>query len=428
MQNEKNTRQDEVNFTEAELRFARSLEETLNHALGDDDKVTPIWSRLKPDQRARVAEDYLSKLQHLKAQPDPDIEDLLAAPAHDVPQPPEAPKYSDAPKTAKTADAAPDFEASLNAPAQPTAAPHSASPQAHRGPPPGYPADFNPLAGFPGLEPSRGGPRPEDIIASALPGYQDGSQVSPLDALRGLLPGGLGYGDVAATPTPQPTQPPQPNNRAPWPSQPTTPNLDPDGGRDAFSDFADELGAELAADLAVELGPAAPNFWPLWIEQQDVLLKQCLKLMSGNMDDAQDALSEAMVKASTKFEASMDEIRNHRAWLSRIVHNACIDLHRQNRRKAEYKEETHGATEAPASPISPPVVPSPEESFLTNEKLDQLDTVLGDLPEKLRKPLLMRCVQDRSYDDIAKALGLSNCAVRKRVQLARDHLKDADIQ
>ena len=90
MQNEKNTRQDEVNFTEAELRFARSLEETLNHALGDDDKVTPIWSRLKPDQRARVAEDYLSKLQHLKAQPDPDIEDLLAAPAHDVHQTPEA--------------------------------------------------------------------------------------------------------------------------------------------------------------------------------------------------------------------------------------------------------------------------------------------------------------------------------------------------
>ena len=62
MQNEKNTQQDEVNFTEAELRFARSLEDTLNQALGDGDNVTSIWSRLKPEQRVRVAEGYLSKL------------------------------------------------------------------------------------------------------------------------------------------------------------------------------------------------------------------------------------------------------------------------------------------------------------------------------------------------------------------------------
>lgn len=369
MQNEKNTRQDEVNFTEAELRFARSLEDTLNLALGDGDKVTSIWSRLKPEQRARVAEGYLSKLQHVRPQTDSSAEDGTS---DDAMRPVAGSGFTGSSASASTSVTAP---------------------QGRSGPPPGYPADFNPLAGFPGLAPARSGPSPEDVIAGALPGFQGGSQISPLDALRGLLPGGFDY----PAPHREPSSPPQ-----------TTPDIDP--------------------ELVPELGPAAPNFWPLWIDQQDVLLKQCLKLMSGNMDDAQDALSEAMVKASTKFEASMDEIRNHRAWLSRIVHNACIDLHRQNRRKAEYKEETHSGADIPASPISPPVVPSPEESFLTNEKLDQLETVLCGLPEKLRKPLLMRCVQDRSYDDIASALGLSNCAVRKRVQLARDHLKDADIQ
>ena len=397
MQNEKNTQQDEVNFTEAELRFARSLEDTLNQALGDGDNVTSIWSRLKPEQRVRVAEGYLSKLT--PADPPQDGSAIDDA------------RQSDPAQAFGQREATPDFSASVaQAQTASSAASQTASPpingaQSRQGPPPGYPADFNPLAGFPGLEPSRSGPSPEDIIASALPGYQGGSQISPLDALRGLLPGGFDY---PAMPTPTPGMPgphsPQPHHTDPTPAPETVPAIDP------------------------ELGPAAPNFWPLWIDQQDVLLKQCLKLMSGNMDDAQDALSEAMVKASTKFEASMDEIRNHRAWLSRIVHNACIDLHRQNRRKAEYKEETHGGADVPVSPISPPVIPSPEESFLTNEKLDQLETVLCALPEKLRKPLLMRCVQDRSYDDIAVALGLSNCAVRKRVQLARDHLKDADIQ
>ena len=172
----------------------------------------------------------------------------------------------------------------------------------------------------------------------------------------------------------------------------------------------------------------APNFWPLWIAQRDSLLRQCLKLMSGNMDDAQDALSEAMIKASVKFEDSMDEIRNHRAWLSRIAHNACIDLHRQNRRKADYHEETHSKEDNVLPGISRLEETSPEQHALTGETYTHLERALNDLPEKLRRPLLMRCVQDQTYDEIAKSLGLSNCAVRKRVQLARDHLKGFDIR
>lgn len=374
MQNEKNNQQDEAGLTQAELQFAQSLEQTLNQALGDGDKVTSIWSRLKPDQRARIAEDYLSKLL-----------------SSDDPEDDECPKYDDAHEP----NAAPNrnFDARFIAQTPDPSFEDRPTQDNRYRPPRGYPADFNPLAGFPGLEPSRTGPSPEDIIAGALGGQAGQTGTSPLDVLRGILP--------------NPAE--APAMRAPAP-QTSHPAQTPDAQTDA------------------DLGPAAPNFWPLWIDQQDSLLKQCLKLMSGNMDDAQDALSEAMVKASTKFEESMDQIRNHRAWLSRIVHNACIDLHRQNRRKAEYREETHGSADTPASPMTAPIIPSPEESYLAGEKLDQLETALLAMQEKLRKPLLMRCVQDRTYDEIAEALGLSNCAVRKRVQLAREHLRGAGIQ
>lgn len=377
MQNEKNNQQDEAGLTEAELHFAQSLEQTLNQALGESDKVTSIWSRLKPDQRARIAEDYLSKL--LRSDQDDDDEDT----SRDT-----SGRQNTAPSSS--------FDAGFVAQKPtPQIEDRPASDNQYR-PPRGYPADFNPLAGFPGLEPTRTGPSPEDIIAGALGGQPGQTGTSPLDVLRGILPNPVDIPTMRA-PAPQPAQPAQP---APTPDTQTD----------------------------TDLGPAAPNFWPLWIDQQDNLLKQCLKLMSGNMDDAQDALSEAMVKASTKFEESMDEIRNHRAWLSRIVHNACIDLHRQNRRKAEYREETHGSADTPASPMTAPIIPSPEESYLAGEKLDQLETALLGMQEKLRKPLLMRCVQDRTYDEIAEALGLSNCAVRKRVQLAREHLRGAGIQ
>ncbi|BDW95465.1 hypothetical protein MACH10_11500 [Thalassospira tepidiphila] len=408
MQNEKNSPQDEATLTEAEISFAKSLEQSLSLALGDDDKVTSIWSRLKPEQRARIAEDYLAKLA---AADDPGDQEADQKSGHDRLTPPassaldaRAIMQSMAPAT-KPADTRPA------ATANPGTATNQAQPR--YSPPPGYPADFNPLAGFPGLEPSRSGPSPEDIIAGAL-GTPGATPTDPLDILRGLVPG-------AESPTLR-----QPVPHVPVPQTPTapgTPNT-PDDGQYSPSHSTPQTHPQMDADL----GPAAPNFWPLWIDQQDTLLKQCLKLMSGNMDDAQDALSEAMVKASTKFEESMDEIRNHRAWLSRIVHNACIDLHRQNRRKAEYREETHGAADTPASPMTAPITPSPEESYLAGEKLDQLEAALLEMQEKLRKPLLMRCVQDRTYDEIAAALGLSNCAVRKRVQLAREHLRASGIQ
>ncbi|NIY77284.1 sigma-70 family RNA polymerase sigma factor [Thalassospira sp. HF15] len=402
MQNEKNSPQDEATLTEAEISFAKTLEQSLTLALGDDDKVTSIWSRLKPEQRARIAEDYLAKLAKSE-NPDKLSTDTnwsgvsidTALDAHAISQPTEP--VIDAEQTSSPVTNQPDNSARP---------PHTG--QQQYSPPPGYPADFNPLAGFPGLEPSRTGPSPEDIIAGAL-GTPGANPTDPLDILRGLVPG-------ADSPALR-----QPVKQAPvTPTAPSAPQENPDTAEQPIPQGHPQQEADL--------GPAAPNFWPLWIDQQDTLLKQCLKLMSGNMDDAQDALSEAMVKASTKFEDSMDEIRNHRAWLSRIVHNACIDLHRQNRRKAEYREETHGAADTPASPMTAPITPSPEESYLAGEKLDQLETALLAMQEKLRKPLLMRCVQDRTYDEIASALGLSNCAVRKRVQLAREHLRASGIQ
>ncbi len=410
MQNEKNSPQDETTLTEAEISFAKTLEQSLTLALGDDDKVTSIWSRLKPEQRARIAEDYLAKLAKTEDTGDPrsdrnwsGIRANAALDAHAITQ-----ASASASGMEQSPATAPE---QANKSTRPTHAGKTADNT--YSPPPGYPADFNPLAGFPGLEPSRSGPSPEDIIAGALGGPGTASPIDPLDILRGIIPGGE-----------------NPTLRHPIPQSPSTPPVEPPTQPQTSDAEHDQHvnAPQPGAQKETSAGPAAPNFWPLWIDQQDTLLKQCLKLMSGNMDDAQDALSEAMVKASTKFEDSMDEIRNHRAWLSRIVHNACIDLHRQNRRKAEYREETHGAADTPASPMTAPVTPSPEESYLAGEKLDQLETALLAMQEKLRKPLLMRCVQDRTYDEIASALGLSNCAVRKRVQLAREHLRASGIQ
>jgi len=167
------------------------------------------------------------------------------------------------------------------------------------------------------------------------------------------------------------------------------------------------------------------DFWNVWLEHHDYLFKQSLRFMAGNMADAEDALSHAMLKGSQHFDA--DTIRNERAWLTRLVHNSCMDQHRSRKRQARLSDEIDGDDPEQAPNITPQPERTPDEALHMRQIFDQLEHHMKQLPISLLEPLLMRVVEDRSYDDIAAHMGLSNCAVRKRIQLARDRLRDAGV-
>ncbi|NJM70560.1 MAG: hypothetical protein HC772_16650 [Leptolyngbyaceae cyanobacterium CRU_2_3] len=75
-------------------------------------------------------------------------------------------------------------------------------------------------------------------------------------------------------------------------------------------------------------------FWQLWMPYQDYFYHCCLTWMDGNITDAQDALSEATLKAWDQLFLHADKITNLKAWLTRFTHNLCMDIHREHGRKA----------------------------------------------------------------------------------------------
>ncbi|WP_143589747.1 RNA polymerase sigma factor [Thalassospira mesophila] len=378
-----------VTLTENETAFAHALQDALAKALADQDaKVTSIWAHLEAARRARLAQEFVAGVSFHAT-------NHFGATSSEASSP--------VPDSIPLSSFLPGASSALpNGPASQPVSPDS-------------PTDtFAP---------------PRDIASTPA---QDGTRYTGKTGKPNNVTEATGdrssaprHSHSAYSARQQPAHPASlPSHRAPAPEVGFGPNAaKAQSANAAFTASPDPDYAPFDARNTL-----APNFWPLWIDQQDCLMRQCLKLMSGNMDDAQDALSEAMVKASVKFEESMHDIRNHRAWLSRIVHNACIDLHRQNRRKAEYHEEAHSTADDAMPAITYRDVATPEQNALTGEMFAKLDTALANLPEKLRRPLLMRCVYDQSYDEIAKHLGLSNCAVRKRVQLARDQLRGCEIR
>ncbi|MEO5337912.1 MAG: sigma-70 family RNA polymerase sigma factor [Magnetospirillum sp. WYHS-4] len=170
------------------------------------------------------------------------------------------------------------------------------------------------------------------------------------------------------------------------------------------------------------------SFWKLWMENQTALRRQSLRLMSGNQADAEDALGNAMLKASQKFSAYAGSILNERAWLSRLVHNVCMDFHRGQRRLSQFAELIPTEDPDGAQEIEIGDGIDPEESLAARQSVQRLRQALDEMPPKLREPFVMRFLQDLSYEEIAARLGLTNCTVRKRVQLARDYLKRYGIR
>ena len=165
-------------------------------------------------------------------------------------------------------------------------------------------------------------------------------------------------------------------------------------------------------------------FWQLqlWEQYQDYLYSRCLTWMAGNQADASEALSRAALKAWDKMPTYAKEITNPKAWLTRLTHNLCIDIHRERSRGArgiESIEEMHaGENETLSSTLA-----SPESAILCQELRMSIRCAINALPIKLRVPFILRYEQEMSYQDIAQQLALSNNNVRKRIQQAREILQ-----
>ncbi|MEZ2304147.1 sigma-70 family RNA polymerase sigma factor [Microcoleus sp. CAWBG640] len=162
-------------------------------------------------------------------------------------------------------------------------------------------------------------------------------------------------------------------------------------------------------------------FWQLWEQNRDYLYRCCVKWM-GNTTDAEEVLSRAMLKAWDKLPDYAAQITNLRAWLIRLTHNLCIDIHRERRRKAMQIEDIEEiAATGNSAFISG--LDSPEEALLHHELGKYIRRAIDTLPSRLRNPFILRYCHQIAYQDIAQQLALSLNNVYKRIQQAREILQ-----
>lgn len=163
------------------------------------------------------------------------------------------------------------------------------------------------------------------------------------------------------------------------------------------------------------------NFWTLWESNKKLFFGKCIRMMNGDISEAEDMLSIAMLKAQEKIVHC--NVNNFKGWALRLTENVCIDRLRKERRLIH--DERHLFSAAPDPIGNDHIIVESIENYWSREDLLQkiLDSICG-LPRRLREPALLRFLFSESYQEISACLHITEVNARKRIQEARELLKN----
>lgn len=154
------------------------------------------------------------------------------------------------------------------------------------------------------------------------------------------------------------------------------------------------------------------------LRYQAFLKSQCRRLVGGNPEDAGELFSMVLLKICSEHPEQFRHIEHPGGWLVRIAQNKSIDLQRSRQAEARRGRELAVQEQDSDTRLSA----SPEQALLLGELLQQIRWAFGLLPARLRPVAELRLIDEASYEDIARVLGISQVNARKRVQEARRHL------
>jgi RNA polymerase sigma-70 factor (ECF subfamily) len=179
-------------------------------------------------------------------------------------------------------------------------------------------------------------------------------------------------------------------------------------------------------------GPAAP-------ESTDALIQRCLKgdqlawemivrqhwrrvfnvayKFVGRHEEAEDLTQDIFLKVFKSLE-TFDRRANFQTWLVSVSRNLCIDHYRSVRKEREIVEH-----DAEAIDLAPSTADTAQMSALEQrDRVVLLRQALSALPQTLRTAVMMRDIQEMTYQEIADTLDLPEGTVKSRINRGRTEL------
>lgn len=135
---------------------------------------------------------------------------------------------------------------------------------------------------------------------------------------------------------------------------------------------------------------------------------------------AEELAQDSFVKAFAALR-SFDPAYKFTNWILRIAHNTAIDYLRRTRPET-LSIDVDSPGEAVSEALTDAREPSPFDHAARGDLKQALDAALGRLRPAYRRLVVMRYLEDLSYEDIAEALELPLGTVKSHLHRARAEL------
>jgi RNA polymerase sigma-70 factor, ECF subfamily len=132
-----------------------------------------------------------------------------------------------------------------------------------------------------------------------------------------------------------------------------------------------------------------------------------------NPADAEDAVQETFLRV-LRHRDTLEEVRDHRVWLIRIVWNIVLDRKRRAKTRPETDDVAELARVLPANGLSA------EERAAAAQHHAHVLGCVEQLPTKEREVLQLSAFEELSSVEIASVLGITESSVRSRLFRARN--------
>ena len=144
-------------------------------------------------------------------------------------------------------------------------------------------------------------------------------------------------------------------------------------------------------------------------EYSDLLYKICFLILKDD-SDVQDVLQETFIKYMTK-SPDFESEDHKKAWLIKVSQNKCKEFLRFHKRHASVPLE------------------EVEESLSVTDGMDtdtsNILSLIWNLKYKLKSVVILYYIEGYNVKEVAQILGISESAVKKRLERARKELRIA---
>src|SRR5216117_4072948 len=130
----------------------------------------------------------------------------------------------------------------------------------------------------------------------------------------------------------------------------------------------------------------------------------------GRHDEAEDLTQDVFLKLFKSIK-TFDRRANFSTWLISVSRNLCIDHYRSVRRERD--AVTHEIDVVTLA--QPSTIDSPHAMLERRDRVALLRTALDKLAPSLRAAVMLRDIQELSYQEIARRLGVPEGTVKSRI-------------